>query len=425
MNPPRPYRVAIVGSGPAGAALATLLASAGTDVALFADERRRDPTVGESLIPSIVPLLRRLGVEDAVAAISQHKPGVSFVWGGMHVAFRFARYADRMTPYAFNVPRPQFEEVLQARAVECGARLIPTRAHLARGPAGGPEVILDDANRQAAGWGSAHPDLLVDASGRARLVTRLLDVPARRGPRDDVAHFAHFVGNAWEQPAGQVMIGRVAGGWSWLIPLRDRLSVGVVLDRRVAAGLGDTPQARLESAIASAADLTETLRPAERVSPVGTYANYQLVTTRGIGTGWAAVGDAFGFVDPMLSPGVSVAIHSAEFLADALAPVLAAHRNGHRAPATETDLRPYARRMTGLLDAWMELVEYLYDGRMLALVQAGLEMVEARGDRLALLIQDKVEMNVALLASGTAITSRYRLGLLRLLGRYGLRGVEP
>ena len=71
--------------------------------------------------------------------------------------------------------------------------------------------------------------------------------------------------------------------------------------------------------------------------------------------------------------------------------------------------------MTGLLAAWMELVEYLYDGRMLALVQAGLEMVDARGDRLALLIQDKVEMNVALLASGTAITSRYRLGLMRLL----------
>jgi len=342
----------------------------------------------------------------------------------MHVEFRFARFGDRMIPYAYNVPRPQFEEVLQARAGAVGARLIAARARLARGPAGAPEVVLDDAARAAAGWGE-HPDLLVDATGRARTVTRLLDIPARRGPRDDVAHFAHYEGHEWDAPPGQVVIGRLAGGWSWRIPLRDRLSAGVVLDRRAAAALGDTPEARLDAAIASADDLSATLRAARRVSPVGTYANYQLVSTRGVGHGWAAIGDAFGFVDPMLSPGVAVALHSAELLADALRPLLALPRYAGAAPIAAAALQPYARRVTELLDSWMELVEYLYDGRMLAMVQAGLAMVEARGDRLALLIQDRVEMNVALLASGTAITSPYRRGLLRLLGRYGLRGVEP
>jgi hypothetical protein len=52
-------------------------------------------------------------------------------------------------------------------------------------------------------------------------------------------------------------------------------------------------------------------------------------------------------------------------------------------------------------------------------------MVAARGDRLAVSVQNTVERNVALLASGTAITSRYRRGLLRLLARHGLRGVDP
>jgi hypothetical protein len=52
-----------------------------------------------------VPSLRRLGVEDAVAAVSQVKPGVAFEWAGMRVAFTFSRYGHRMTPYAYNAPR--------------------------------------------------------------------------------------------------------------------------------------------------------------------------------------------------------------------------------------------------------------------------------------------------------------------------------
>ncbi len=420
------FRVAIVGSGPAGSALAALLASAGADVVLFADDRRRDPAVGESLIPDVVPLLRRLGVEEEVAAISQRKPGVTFDWSaGFQVSFRFGRFSGRMIPYAYNVPRPQFEEILQTRAVAAGARLVRARARLTRGPSDGPEVVLDASARAVVDWGPDHPNLIVDATGRSRMVTRLLDIPARLGPRDDVAHFAHYTGHDWNAPPGQVIIGRVSGGWSWQIPLPDRLSVGVVLNRGIAAGLGATPEARLDAAIASAPDLARTLRAARRMGEVATYANYQLITSRGSGRGWVAVGDAFGFVDPMLSPGVSVALRSAEILADTLAPVLDAAGREPADRAPEADLHGYTSKMTVLLDAWMELIEYLYDGRMLALVQSGLDMMGERRDRLALLVQNTVEKNVALLATGTAITSRYRRGFLRFLSRHGLRGVDP
>jgi hypothetical protein len=165
------------------------------------------------------------------------------------------------------------------------------------------------------------------------VIARLLSIPARRGPRDDVAHFAHYTGWAWDEAPGYVMIGRVTGGWSWRIPLRDRLSVGVVLDRGVAQRLGDTPLARLEASIAGTPELAATLRDATRASGIATYSNYQLVTTRGFGPGWVAAGDAFGFVDPMLSPGTSVALRSAEWLADALAPALHAARSGPRVDA--------------------------------------------------------------------------------------------
>ena len=105
MRSERAFRVAVVGGGPAGAALAVHLASEGADVALFADEDRREIVVGESLVPAIVPLLRRLGVEDAVAAVSRVKPGVAFEWAGMRVAFTFSRYGHRMTPYVMSPMR--------------------------------------------------------------------------------------------------------------------------------------------------------------------------------------------------------------------------------------------------------------------------------------------------------------------------------
>jgi len=59
-----PLRVAIVGGGPSGSALAILLTDLGADVTLFSDGRRPPLLVGESLVPAVVPILRRLGVEE-------------------------------------------------------------------------------------------------------------------------------------------------------------------------------------------------------------------------------------------------------------------------------------------------------------------------------------------------------------------------
>src|SRR4029077_803604 len=73
--------VGIIGSGPSGATLASLLAMKGVDVTIFDDGRRPDLIVGESLIPSIIPVLRKLGIEERAAAVCQYKPGVSFTFG--------------------------------------------------------------------------------------------------------------------------------------------------------------------------------------------------------------------------------------------------------------------------------------------------------------------------------------------------------
>jgi flavin-dependent dehydrogenase len=136
------------------------------------------------------------------------------------------------------------------------------------------------------------------------------------------------------------------------------------------------------------------------------------------------VGDSFGFVDPMLSPGVFLALRSSEQLADALTPWL--RRRAIPSPAElDSVLTSYAASQNAMLTAWLELVAYLYDGRLAALIQAGKSWMPENPGAVKRAMQTHIAKHVGLLASGAATTSRYSRGLLRFLGRYGLRGVDP
>jgi len=423
-----PLRVAIVGAGPSGAALAILLNRQGADVTLFDDVRRPSLLVGESLIPAVVPILRRLGVEQQVASFSCRKPGATFVWSASdQVRVAFDRFAPAVFPYAYNIPRPRFDEALLAEAVATGVRHVPARAHLqrARGDGARAELVVAPETLAAApALGGRQPDLIVDATGRARHVARLLDIPARVGPRKDVAHFAHFEGFRWPETAGQVLVNRGRAGWSWCIPLRDRLSIGIVLGQDDAAGLGRAPEERLARAIAGDDALSSIAGGARRVTHVATYLNYQLISERGYGRGWVMAGDAFGFVDPMLSPGVFLALRSAELLADGLAPWLS-RREIPSPDELERVMAAYARVQSAMLSAWLELVSYFYDGRVAALMRAGRTWNAAGSGLLKRALDSHVARHVGLLASGAATTARYSRGLLRFLGRHALRGVDP
>ena len=422
-------RVAILGAGPAGSALAIFLARVGADVTLFDDGRRPELLVGESLVPAVVPILQRLGLEAAAAGCGHVKPGVSFVWpDSPRFSFTFARFAPAVFPYAYNIARPEFDDAMVAGAVAAGVHRVLTRAQLqAPAPSSGTgaELVLSAETLAAApALGGRQPDLIVDATGRARHAARVLGIPARLGPRKDVAHFAHFENVQWDDVPGQVVIARGDAGWSWCIPLKDRLSVGIVLRPDDAARLGRTPEERLPVAIAADSSLSRIVGTGKRVTGVATYSNYQLISHRGVGPGWVMVGDAFGFVDPMLSPGVFLALRSAELVADALTPLVQ-----RRATASPADLAAaltsYASTQHGMLAAWSDLVAYLYDGRLVALVRAGRDWLDRGSSPLKSAMQNHIERHIALQATGTATTSRYSRGLLRFLGRHGLRGIDP
>jgi len=424
----RRLRVAIVGAGPSGAALAILLMREGAAVTLFDDGRRPELLVGESLVPAVVPILRRLDLEKETASFSRVKPGVTFIWSPTdRTSVTFNRFAPAVFPYAYNVPRPNFDDALLAKAIASGVDCVSVRAQLvpsASGAAGAELELSAETIAAAPALSGRRPDLLVDATGRARLAARALGILARLGPRKDVAHFAHFEGSSWDEAPGQVRIARGHAGWSWCIPLQERLSLGIVLGQDDAARLGRTPLERLERAIAIDPGLTAIVGHGRRVTDVATYANYQLISERGYGRGWVMVGDAFGFVDPMLSPGVFLALRSSEQLADALTPWL--HRRAVPSAAElEAVLTAYAAAQSEMLTAWLELVAYLYDGRLAALMRVGQSWMPENVGLAKRALSTHIARHVGLLASGAATTSRYSRGLLRFLSRYGLRGVDP
>ncbi len=422
MNPASrsPKRIAIIGAGPAGATVACLLARAGRDVVMLDNGKRPELVVGESLVPLLVNVFRRMGIEEQVAALGVYKPGVTWVIDE-HDALELAFEAMRgvLPTYAYNVPRREFDDLVHDTALQAGARHIPCEVHLEkREVERGGEVIpvlAEETLRLIPEWNGEQPDLLIDASGRRRMFAKLLHLGADVGRRKDVSHFAHFEGCEMPRPAGQTVITRLKHGWSWRIPLPGRLSVGVVMNKDDAKRYGNTPEEQLDGVMDGNPVLAAACRQRRRVSSVATYANYQLISHRGCGANWVAVGDAFGFVDPMLSPGLCMAMTSAEKLADTIL------EGGRLREGFERYLSWFRLQLA----AWQELIDFFYDGRMFAMFKTGNEMNMKYPGKISTLMQRHIEKNLAGMAGGEYTARTYSRNLLRFMGSYGIRGYEP
>ena len=222
--------IAIIGGGPSGCTLAVLLKRKGYKVAVFYLEKRPELIVGESLVPAIIPLLRKLGIEDEVRSYSTLKPGAS-VWVSKDEQANspFSCGDGDLPHYAYNVPRDKFDKTIFDLAVREEVTFFSRAAKLERVGVTDEIRLSDETTALINDYFGGQPDLIVDASGRSRIVSRLLNIPSIEGKRKDVALFAHLSDAEKIEPF-DIHLHRLDKGWLWRIPLPDRISFGVVID---------------------------------------------------------------------------------------------------------------------------------------------------------------------------------------------------
>ncbi len=407
MSSPSPRSVAVLGGGPVGASLATYLARAGVRTVLFHKAKRPPIIVGESLVPAIIPFLRRLGVEEKVASFSIYKPGATFVLTTeKDISFRFDEALGAEVDYSYNTPRDQFDAAILGAAREAGAVVLEGTAGVERVD-GSDRVRLTDKTIEMTGGALAgQPDFIVDATGRTRTIGNLMGIPFVEGPRKDSALHAHMTGVPLVVD-GNVHTDRLTRGWCWRIPLPGRVSIGLVVPADHLARFGPSIEDQFAGTLAEEPILKRWSAGAERVTPVVKYTNYQQRSARGVGENWATVGDSFGFIDPVFSSGLLIGMQGALDLSKAL---LGGGAQG---------LRRFEQQVLYNLTTWQRLVDYYYDGSLFTLFLIGQYKQQQRGWRL---LNRHFGRHMPRVFTGEATRSRYSVGLVDFMVKYATYG---
>ena len=314
--------VLVVGAGPAGSMAAALLAQRGHRVLVL--ERQQFPrfSIGESLLAYTAQLLLEAGLLDAVAAGDfQFKNGATFVCGDQHAEFNFSDKVTAGLGFTFQVQRGKFDHILATEAARCGAT-VRFGTEITAVTAGEPPQVTvrhDDGSTEV-----YRPKFVLDASGFGRTLAKLLDLEK---PSDFPVRAAKFCHVADRIPAGTFDRQKIRIGinptnrdvWSWLIPFPDGTSsLGIVASREHVAGYRGTPEEQYWAMIADEPMLAALLPGARTVRPIGDIIGFAANIKTLHGPGFALLGNAAEFLDPVFSSGVTIALHSAKLAAGVL-----------------------------------------------------------------------------------------------------------
>lgn len=307
--------VLVVGGGPAGSAISALLAEKGWRVDVVEKTPHPRFHIGESLLPHTLPFLERLGVHEQIERIGLRKYGAELVspFHDKPVTLYFSRAMDTAHPFAYQVRRSEFDEILFKN---CNAKGV--RSHV-----GVRATAVDWSSRATLmvhGLDAQHNHIawqcrfLVDATGRDTFLANQLGLKRRNSRHNSAAIFGHFNGVA-RQPGkdeGNITIAWFKHGWFWIIPFRDGVtSVGAVCSPSYLKTRHEDLDHFLWSTIAHCPAVAERLRDAKLVVPAMATGNYSYQAQSMLGEHYMIIGDAFAFVDPVFSTGVHLALYSA------------------------------------------------------------------------------------------------------------------
>ena len=315
--------VVIIGAGPSGAIASALLKRKGHDVLII--ERQHFPrfSIGESLLSHCIDFIEEAGMLDAVQAAGfQVKNGAAFAWGEQYSAFDFGDTFSNGKPTTFQVQRADFDKLLADQAalqgveIRYGETVIATDMERSKPLL---EVERKDASRY-----QIEADFILDASGYGRVLPRLLDLEAPSNFPLRQAVFTH-VEDRIDAPGfdrNKILITTHPTQrdiWFWSIPFSNgRCSVGVVAAAEHFEGSSENLDACLRSFIDQTPSLQRVLANAVWDTPARTLGGYSANVKTLHGKGFALLGNAAEFLDPVFSSGVTIAMRSASMAAGVL-----------------------------------------------------------------------------------------------------------
>jgi flavin-dependent dehydrogenase len=321
------YDVIVIGGGPAGSTIASILSREGRRVVLFEKERFPRHHIGESLMTDTYFTFQRMGLlEKLKSSPFVRKYSVQFAnpAGKESRPFYFFEALHHESAVTWQVTRAQFDLMLIEHAADQGADVYQQtqikRVLFDGDRAYGVQALMTDgALRQF------EAPVVVDATGQSAMLSNKFGWRVRDPKLKKAVLYSYFKG-AHREPdlnGGATLVLRTpigSNGWFWYIPLEnDITSVGVVADPEyLVKGRGQDLAKIYHEEIEKVESVRRRVGGAPRVDKIYSILDYSYRSMRCSGDGFVIIGDAYGFLDPIYSSGVLLALKMAELAADSI-----------------------------------------------------------------------------------------------------------
>ncbi len=351
--------VVITGAGPSGAVAAGLLRKQGHQVLVLEKETFPRFSIGESLLPQTMTYIEEAGMlKDVVEAGFQHKNGASFSWQGRTTEFDFRDKFSEGWGTTYQVERGKFDKVLADAAARMGADVRFRHTVTAVDVSGPPKITVKSDTGELY---QVETRLILDASGFARLLPRLLELERPSAFPVRQAFFTHVedrmgLSSGFDRNKIRVAVHpQRSDVWYWVIPFSGgRCSLGVVASAEFLDTYEGDEMTKLRTLVSEDPTLNELLKNAVWDTPARTLRGYASNVKQLCGKGYALLGNAGEFLDPVFSSGITIAMTSASLAAKC------AHRElGGETVNWEQD---FALPLRKGVDAFRTFVESWYQG---------------------------------------------------------------
>lgn len=352
------WDVIVIGGGPGGSSTACYLSKAGHRTLVLEKEQFPRFHIGESLLPYNEAIFEELGLLPKLQAqgfITKHGAQFHLGNGSKSTAFVFSEGVFTRHTQAFQVERSVFDDLLLKHARECGATVIEgTTVDRFSHTDQGVQVDTTDisGNRQ-----SYTARFLVDASGRGNMTGNQEQLRQVHPRLKKLAIFGHFKGVLRDPgpKGGDTVIVRLENKWFWLIPISaEKISVGCVLDRDEFAAAKQSPETVFWSHVNESPPLRERMANAVAVGTIQSTGDFSYRNRRLVGPRLLRVGDAAGFMDPIFSAGVYLAMLSGKLAAKSVMESIQCGDDG------STRFLKYEERVRSCMSVYWEMVERFY-----------------------------------------------------------------